>query len=192
MNCKEQLSSVATLKPVHKSAIQPQVITEQTRTVDRRTVLLPPSSFLLPSRSKGTLLQPSLPEGMEVRGSNSTHPASTPRTSLDSQKLAEASPSSAASSSSKGSREVQEEKDECLRNEFDSEKDGGREDVGEGVGMDGEQDGDGEGHELEKVQEEAVKYELLGQLRKEESLQRRIAAMKNTLQEFQELKATYR
>ena len=83
---------------------------------------------------------------MEVRGSNSTHPASTPRTSLDSQKLAEASPSSAASSSSKGSREEQEEKDECLRNEFHSEEDGGREDVGEGVGMDGEQDGDGEGH----------------------------------------------
>lgn len=155
---------------------------------------------MLPSRSKGLPLQASLPEGVGVHDSNSTHPASTPRTSLDSQKLGASSP--ATSTSSGGSEE----------DERDDPPKAGCGGIDETVGkIDGEEDGEGEGEEegdddrksngeledeglrmRDKIKDETTNYDLPRYLREKENLQRRIAAMKNTLQEFQDLKVTYK
>lgn len=118
-----------------------------------------------------------------MRASNSTHPASTPRTSLDSQKPAASSPSSATSSSSRGS----EEEDEG--GQYGEEEKGEGEDAHEG-----KSDGvlGGEEYKAEDTKEETVKYELLSGLTEQRNLQGRIAAMKNTLQQFQDLKTIYR
>lgn len=179
---KQQGLNETATRPVQIPTIQPLINREQqTRAADRRAVLLPPSSFTLPCRSKGAPLQSSLPEGVDVRASNSTRPASTPRTSLDSQKHAASSPSSATSSSSRGSEE-EEERDESTIGEYGEEEEGDR------VGKKRDE-GECEG---EKTAEDTVKSELPGQLRDEENLRGRIAAMKKTLQEFQDLKATYR
>ena len=50
----------------------------------------------------------------------------------------------------------------------------------------------GEGREPKKVREKTVGSQLFDQQRDQGNLQERIAAMKNTLQEFQELKTAYR
>jgi len=169
-------------RPAQILGIQPLADTKQTRRGDRKAVLLPPSSFTLPSRSKRSTLQASVSEGVEVRASNSTHPASTPRTSLDSQKPAASSPSSATSSSSRGS----EEEDEG--GQYGEEEKGEGEDAHEG-----KSDGvlGGEEYKAEDTKEETVKYELLSGLTEQRNLQGRIAAMKNTLQQFQDLKTIY-
>ena len=182
-NSKQKGIYQTVTKPVQTSIIQTFDNRKQTRRDDKKAVLLPPSSFTLPSRSKGYSPQDSLPEGVVVRNSNSTHPASTPRTSLDSQKLDASSP--ATSTSSRGS----EEEDE--REEMPSGLDGEGEMVGEGEDRD-------EGHSNEELWEEGFEPRKMkdedekGQLREEANLQNRITAMKNTLQEFQDLKATYK
>ena len=50
----------------------------------------------------------------------------------------------------------------------------------------------GEGRESKEVREKTLGNQLFEQQRKQGSLQERIAIMKNTLQEFQELKTAYR
>ena len=50
----------------------------------------------------------------------------------------------------------------------------------------------GEGRKPKKVREKTVGNQLFDQQRDQGNLQERIAAMKNTLQEFQELKTAYR
>ena len=123
-----------------------------------------------------------------VRNSNSTHPASTPCTSIDSQKLEASSP--ATSTSSRGSEE--EDKKEEKTRERNGEE---RMRMGEIIGERKERD---EGHSEGELGEEGfgprnMKDEAeKSQLREEGDLQSRIAAMKNTLQEFQDLKATYK
>ena len=67
----------------------------------------------------------------------------------------------------------------------------------EGEGKEkGEHTSDGEqvdeGRESKEVREKAVGNQLFEQQRDQGNLQERIAAMKNTLQEFQELKTSYR
>lgn len=195
---KQPGSTNASTKPVQIPAIQQLDNTTRRRSAGKYPVLLPPSSFMLPSRSKGLPLQASLPEGVVVHDSNSTHPASTPRTSLDSQKLGASSP--ATSTSSGGSEE----------DERDDPPKAGCGEIDETVGkIDGEEDGEGEseeegdddrksngeledkGLEYNKIKDETTNYDLPRYLREKENLQRRIAAMKNTLQEFQDLKVTY-
>ena len=50
----------------------------------------------------------------------------------------------------------------------------------------------GEGRELKKMREKTVGNQLFDQQSDQGNLQERIAAMKNTLHEFQELKTAYR
>lgn len=196
---KQPGSFSASTKPVQIPAIQQLDNKTRRRSAGKYPVLLPPSSFMLPSRSKGLPLQASLPEGVVVHESNSTHPASTPRTSLDSQKLGASSP--ATSTSSGGSEE----------DERDDPPKGGCGEIDKTVGkIDGEEDGEGEGEEegdddrksngeledegleYNKIKDETTNYDLPRYLREKGNLQRRIAAMKNTLQEFQDLKVTYK
>ena len=197
---KQPGSTNASTKPVQMPAIQQLDNTTRSRSAGKYPVLLPPSSFMLPSRSKGFPLQASLPEGVVVHDSNSTHPASTPRTSLDSQKRGASSP--ATSTSSGGSQEEDErddppkgecgEKEETME-EVDGEEEGERE--GEGEDNDeGKSNGelDDEGLEYKKIKDETTNYDLPSYLREKGNLQRRIAAMKNTLQEFQDLKVTHK
>jgi len=154
-------------KPVQKPSVPSLTNTIQARGPERRVVLLPPSSFTLPSRAKGTQMHPPVPEGVEVLASTSTHPASTPRASLESEKRLASSPSSATSLSSRGSEDEEEA-------------------VGEG-------EVDEEDEECKpNTREEAVRNDLLCKLKDEGNLQERVAAMKNILQEFQDIKVTYR
>lgn len=163
-------------KPVQKPSIPSLTNTAQARGPERRVVLLPPSSFTLPSRAKGAHMHPPVPEGLEVLASTSTHPASTPRTSLESEKRLASSPSSATSLSSRGSEDEKEE---------ESEEAAGEGEVDEEEEIDEEQDG-------EDAREQAVRSVLPSQLKDEGNLQERVAAMKNILQEFQDIKVTYR
>lgn len=169
---KQQGLSDPVLKPVQKPSNPPLINTGQ-----RRAVLLPPSSFTLPTRAKGASLHNPLPEGVEVRASTSTHPASTPRTSLDSEKRTESSPSSATSSPSRDSED---------------EKDGEEQSTGE-YSKEEEIDEEREDEERKPdAREDAVKSVLLSQLKEEGNIQERVAAMKDILQEFQDMKVTYR
>ena len=120
-------------------------------------------------------MQPPVPEGLEVLASTSTHPASTPRTSLESEKHLASSPSSAASLSSRGSE--------------DEEKAVGEGEVDEEEEIDEEQDDEGC---KPSTREEAARSVLVSQLKDEGNLQERVAAMKNILQEFHDIKVTYR
>lgn len=195
---KQPGSFSASTKPVQIPAIQQLDNKTRRRSAGKYPVLLPPSSFMLPSRSKGLPLQASLPEGVVVHESNSTHPASTPRTSLDSQKLGASSP--ATSTSSGGSEE--DERDDPPKGgcgeidetvvEIDEEEDA--EGEGEEGGDDRKSNGEleDEGLEYNKIKDETTNYDLPRYLREKGNLQRRIAAMKNTLQEFQDLKVTYK
>lgn len=181
---KQQVPCDPVSKPVQKPSIPPLVNTGPTRGAElKRAVLLPPSSFTLPSRAKGAPLQTPIPEGVEVvHASTSTHPASTPRTSLDSEKRVAFSPSSATSTSSRGS-EDEKEGDEKSTGECSEEEE--REE--------GEWDGEKEVERCKPdMKEDAVNSVLFGQLKDEGNLQERVAAMKNILQEFQDMKVTYR
>ena len=120
-------------------------------------------------------MHPPVPEGLEVLASTSTHPASTPRTSLESEKQLESSPSSATSLSSRGSG--------------DEEKAVGEGEVDEEKEIDEEQDDE---ECKPSTREESVRSVLLSQLKDEGNLQERVAAMKNVLQEFQDIKVAYR
>ena len=173
---KQQGLSDPVSKPVQKPSNPLVINTGHTREAGRRTVLLPPSSFTLPTRAKGATLHPPVPEGVEVRASTSTHPASTPRTSLDSEKRAVSSPS-ATSSSSRGS-EDEKEGEEKSTGEYSEEEetDEEREDEQRAPGK----------------RKGAVKSVLLGQLKEEGNIKERVAAMKNILQEFQDMKVAYR
>ncbi len=175
---KQQGLSDPVLKPVQKPSNPPLINTRQTRGAERRAVLLPPSSFTLPTRAKSASLHPPVPEGVEVRASTSTHPASTPRTSLDSEKRAGSSPSSATSSPSRGSED---------------EKEGEKQSTGEYSEEEEEIDEEREDEERKPdAREDAVKSVLLSQLKEEGNLQERVAAMKNILQEFHDMKVAYR
>lgn len=174
---KQQGLSDPVLKPVQKPSNPPLINTGQTRGAERRAVLLPPSSFTLPTRAKGASLHNPLPEGVEVRASTSTHPASTPRTSLDSEKRTESSPSSATSSPSRDS-EDEKDREEQSTGEYSKEE---------------EIDEEREDEERKPdAREDAVKSVLLSQLKEEGNIQERVAAMKDILQEFQDMKVTYR
>ena len=144
-----------------------------------------------------------------LRASYSTHPASTPHTSPDSQNQMEFSPSSEASSSNRGLEEDEDREDNSSVEYCKEEKENGEmvdiedeemeEVLGntEGEGKEkGEHTSDGEqvdeGRESKEVREKAVGNQLFEQQRDQGNLQERIAAMKNTLQEFQELKTSYR
>jgi len=170
---------------------------------------MPSSSFILPARSRETSRKSSLPDKTVVRASNSSHPASTPHTSPDSQNQMEFSSSSEASLSRRGLEE-DEGREEYSSVEYCKEE----EENGEMVEMEdeemeealgktecegkekGEDTSDGEqldeGRESKEVREKTVGNQLFDQQRDQGSLQERIAAMKNTLQEFQELKTAYR
>ena len=144
-----------------------------------------------------------------LRASYSTHPASTPHTSPDSQNQMEFSPSSEASSSNRGLEEDEDREDnssvEYCKEEKENEEmvdieDEEMEEVlgnTEGEGKEkGEDTSDGEqvdeGRESKEVREKTVGNQLSEQQRDQGNLQERIAAMKNTLQKFQELKTAYR
>ena len=176
---------------------------------------MPPSSFILPARGRETSRKTSLPDETVVRASNSSHPASTPRTSPDSQNQMQFSPSSEASLSSRGLEEdedregnssveyckEEEENGEMvdveykeMEEEMDKE---GEEENSEGEGEERDEDTSdgkqvGEGRKPKKVREKTVENQLFDQQRDQGNLQERIAAMKNTLHEFQELKTAYR
>lgn len=117
-------------------------------------------------------MHPSVPEGLEVLASTSPYPASTPRTSLESEKRLASSPSSATSLSSRGSEDEEEAAREDEEEEIDEEQD--------------------DEECKPNTREEAVRSELPSQLKGEGNLQERVAAMKNILQEFQDIKVTYR
>ena len=176
---------------------------------------MPPSSFILPARGRETSRKSSLPDETVVRASNSSHPASTPHTSPDSQNQMQFSPSSEASLSSRGLEEdedregnsrvesckEEEENGEMvdveykeMEEEMDKE---GEEENSEGEGEERDEDTSdgkqvGEGRKPKKVREKTVGNQLFDQQRDQGNLQERIAAMKNTLHEFQELKTAYR
>lgn len=174
-NGQQVLVAAPVSKPVQKPSIPTLMNTAQERGPERRVVLLPPSSFTLPSRAKGVTTHPPVPDELEVLASTSTHPASTPRTSLESEKRVASSPSSATSLSSRGS----EDKEDAV----------GEGDVDEEEEIDEERDD--EECKPDK-REEAARSILLSQLKDEGNLQERIAAMKNILQEFQDVKVAYR
>ena len=161
-------------KPVQTLSIPSLKNTAQARGPERRVVLLPPSSFTLPSRAARTQMHPPVPEGLEVLASASTHPSSTPRTSLESEKQLGSSPL-ATSLSSRGSE--------------DEEKAVGEGEVDEEEEIDEEQDDE---ECKASTREGAVRGVLLSQLKDQENLQERVAAMKNILKEFQDIKVTYR
>ena len=77
-----------------------------------------------------------------------------------------------------------EEMEEVLGNTEGKGKEKG-EDTSDGEQVD-------EGRESKEVREKTVGNQLFEQQRDQGNLQERIAAMKNTLQEFQELKTAYR
>ena len=180
---KQQGLSEPASKPVQVPSIPPlKINTGQTRGAERKAVLLPPSSFTLPSRTKRSPLQHPLPEEVELRASTSTHPASTPRTSIESEKQAASSPSSATSSPNKGS-EDENKGEQNSAGEFSEEEDRNE----------GEWDVEREGDRSKlDTREEAAKSGLFGQLKKEGNLQERVAHMKNILQEFHDMKVAYR
>ena len=163
---------------------------------------MPPSSFILPARSRET-------------SRNSSHPASTPHTSPDSENQMQFSPSSEASLSRRGLEEDEDREDNSSVEYCKEEKENGRvvdveyKEMEEEMDKEGEQENSeneeeerdedtsdgkqvGQGRELKKVREKTVGNQLFDQQRDQGNLQERIAAMKNTLQEFQELKTTYR
>ena len=120
-------------------------------------------------------MHPPVPEGLEVLASTSTHPASTPCTSLESEKRLASRSSLATSLSSRGSEDEKEDEEEAAgEGEVDQEEE-----------IDEEQDD-------ENAREEAARSVLPSQLKDEGNLQERVAAMKNILQEFQDIKVTYR
>ena len=202
----------ATFRLVEKTSVKPFVSTERVRGVHRGPMLMPPSSFILPARSRETSRKSSLPDETVLRGSNSSHPASTPHTSPDSQRQMEFSPSSEASLSSRGLDEDEDREDnssvECckeveehgemvdmedgkMEEEMDKE---GEEENSEDEGEERDEDTSdgkqvGEGRKPKKVREKTVGNQLFDQQRDQGNLQERIAAMKNTLQE---LKTAYR
>ena len=205
----------ATFRPVKKKSVKPFVITERLKGACRGPMLMPPSSFILPARSRETSRKSSLPDEAVVRASNSSHPASTPHISPDSQNQMEFSPSSL---SSRGLDEDEDREDnssvECWKEEKE-EKENGRmvdmedgkmeeevdkeeeEENSEDEGEERDEDTSdgqqvGEGRKPKKVREKTVGNQLFDQQRDQGKLQERIAAMKNTLQEFQELKTAYR
>ena len=185
MKKKECDSSGLSGKPVKMSTSQPALdSTKRRRGMGRKPVLLPPSSFMLPPRSKRSQPHKSSPEGIVLRDSNSTHPASTPRTSLDGQKFTTLSPED--STSSRGLREDE-------RYSSDEEEWSG-DTAGEVKESDSDQldEEEGNGQFKPKTTEgNDGKQELLVQLMGEGNLHRQIAAMKRTLQQFQDLKRTY-
>ena len=121
-------------------------------------------------------MHPPVPEGSEVLASTSTHPASTPRTSLESEKRLASSPSSATSLSSRDGSEDEEEA--AAKRELDEEEEIDEEQVNEEC--------------KPNTREEPVRRELLSQMKDEGNLQERVAVMKNILQEFHDVKVTYR
>ena len=170
---------------------------------------MPPSSFILPARGRETSRKTSLPDETVVRASNSSHPASTPHTSPDSENQMEFSPSSEASLSSRGLEEDEDREDNSSVEYFKEEEekgemvDMGDEEMEEVIGNtegEGKEKGDDtcdreqvdEGRESKEVREKTVGNQLFDQQRDQGNLQERIAAMKNTLHEFQELKTAYR
>ena len=195
-------------------SVKPFVMTESVRGAHRGPMLMPPSSFILPARSRETSRKSSLPDEALVRASNSSHPASTPHIS-DSQNQMEFSPSSEASLSSRGLEEDEDREDNssvesCKEEEEHGEmvdmEDGkmeeemdkeGEEENSEDEGEERDEDTSdgkqvGEGRKPKKVREKTVGNQLFDQQRDQGKLRERIAAMKNTLQEFQELKTAYR
>ena len=199
----------ATLRLVKRSSVKPFVITEKVRGAYRGPMLMPPSSFILPARSRETSRKSSLPDETVVRASNSSHPASTPHTSPDGQSQMEFSPSSEASLSSRGLEEDEDREDNSSVEYFKEEEENGEmvemenEEMEEVLGKtefegkekvedtsDGEQLD--EGRASKEVREKTVRNQLFDQQRDQGNLQERIAAMKNTLHEFQELKTAYR
>ena len=120
-------------------------------------------------------MHPPVPEGSEVLASTSTHPASTPRTSLESEKRLASSPSSATSLSS---RDSEDEEEAAAKRELDEEEEIDEEQVNEEC--------------KPNTREEPVRSELPSQMKDEGNLQERVAAMKNILQEFHDIKVTYR
>ena len=108
----------ATFRPVKKTSVKPFVITERLKGAHRGPMLMPPSSFILPARSRETSRKSSLPDEAVVRASNSSHPASTPHISPDSQNQMQFSPSSL---SSRGLDEDEDREDnssvECWKEE---------------------------------------------------------------------------
>ena len=170
---------------------------------------MPPSSFILPARGRETSRKTSLPDETVVRASNSSHPASTPHTSPHSQNQTEFSPSSEASLSSRGLEEDENREDNSSVEYFKEEEENGEmvemenEEMEEVLGKTecegkekGEDTSDGEqvdeGRESKEVREKTIRNQLFDQQRDQGNLQERIAAMKNTLHEFQELKTAYR
>ena len=199
----------ATFRPVKKTSVKPFVITERLKGGCRGPMLMPPSSFILPARSRETSRKSSLPDEAVVRASNSSHPASTPHISPDSQNQMEFSPSSEASLSSRGLEEDEDREDNSSVEYFKEEEEKGEmvdmedEEMEEVIGNtegEGKEKGDDtcdreqvdEGRESKEVREKTVGNQLFDQQRDQGNLQERIAAMKNTLQEFQELKTAYR
>ena len=118
----------------------------------------------------------------------------------------EFSPSSEASFSSRGLEEDEDREDNSSVEYFKEEEENGEmedEEMEEVLGKTecegkekGEDTSDGEqldkGRESKEVREKTVRNQLFDQQRDRGNLQERIAAMKNTLQEFQELKTAYR
>ena len=199
----------ASFRPVEKMSVKPFVSTERVRGAHRGPMLMPPSSFILPARRRETSRKSSLPDETVVRASNSSHPASTPHTSPDSENQMEFSPSSEASLSSRGLEEDEDREDNSSVEYFKEEEekgemvDMGDEEMEEVIGNtegEGKEKGDDtcdreqvdEGRESKEVREKTVGNQLFDQQRDQGNLQERIAAMKNTLHEFQELKTAYR
>ena len=121
----------------------------------------------------------------------------------------EFSPSSEASLSSRGLEEDEDREDNSNVEYFEEEEENGEmvemedEEMEEVLGKTecegkekGEDTSDGEqvdeGRESKEGREKTVRNQLFDQQRNRGNLQERIAAMKNTLQEFQELKTAYR
>ena len=165
-------------KPAQMPAsVAPPIHTRPTGGAERRTVLLPPSSFTLPTRTKSSPLQPIVSDAAEVQASSSTHPGSSPRTSFDSEKEVVSSPST-TSSPSKNSEEENNSAGEV----------GEEEDTNEG-----EWDIEAECDRLKlDATEGAPKSGFFRALKKEGNLQERVTHMKNVLQEFHDMKVAYR
>ena len=101
----------ATFRPVKKTSVKPFVMTESVRGAHRGPMLMPPSSFILPARSRETSRKSSLPDEAVVRASNSAHPPYTRHTSPNSQNQLEFSPSSEELLSSRGLEEDEDRED---------------------------------------------------------------------------------
>ena len=167
-------------KPAQMPAsVAPPIHTRPTGGAERRAVLLPPSSFTLPTRTKCSPLQPTVSDTAEVQASSSTHPGSSPRTSIDSEKEV-VSRSSTTSSPSKNSEEE--------NNENSAGEVGEEEDTNEG-----EWDIEAERDRLKlDATEGAPKSDFFCALKKGGNLQERVTHMKNVLQEFHDMKVAYR